>query len=79
MKGMYGGFGCGAGGYGWRNAQERGNPYPYCRCNPDLPSRRAIAVSSCSEEKYLRDMASMLQKRLDYINGRLAGKKEEKE
>ncbi|NMB36101.1 MAG: DUF5320 domain-containing protein [Firmicutes bacterium] len=42
------GFGGGRGfgrGFGFGAGWGRGNPYPFCRFNPALPSRRAMAAS----------------------------------
>ena len=92
MRGFGGGpgFGAGFGGYGpgpgfgpgagW----GKGNPYPFCRFNPSLPSRRAMAASmtgypmagnvdnfNFGEAEYLKNTAEYLQGQLDAINKRL--------
>lgn len=81
--GLGGGWGPGRGfglGAGW----GRGNPYPFCRFNPALPSRRAMAASMTgypvagnvagfgfSEAEYLKNTAEYLQGQLDTIQKQL--------
>lgn len=50
-----------------------GNPYPFCRFNPSLPSRRAMAfgIGEVNEAEILKKSAEYLQSELDTINKRL--------
>lgn len=47
----------------------RGNPYPFCRCNPALPARRA---GDKSEAEYLKSTAAYLKDQLDIVNSKLS-------
>ncbi len=76
-KNMIGQVFCGHGngqGYG------AGNPLPYCRHNPSLPSQRAMAmsamgnksVSGINEAEYLKSTAARLSAQLEAVNKRLS-------
>lgn len=71
----------GQGFYGSRNGQGYGpgNPLPYCRHNPSLPSRRAMAmagmgntsINGINEAEYLKNTAAWLNSQLEAVNKRL--------
>ena len=74
MRG-HGFFGHGNGqGYG------AGNPLPYCRHNPSLPSRRAMVmagignttINSINETEYLKSTAAWLNLQLEAVNKRIS-------
>ncbi len=76
-KNMNGQGFCGRGngqGYG------TGNPLPYCRNNPMLPSRRAMAMVGMgntslnvrNEAEYLKNTAAYLKTQLETVNKRLS-------
>lgn len=77
-RSLYGpGFGFGPGRGRMANL-GMGNPYPFCRFNPELPSRRAMlygvrdtAADSRMEVEYLKAAAEELKDQLDRVKTRL--------
>ena len=69
----------GQGFWGRRSGQGygQGNPLPYCRNNPMIPSRRAVAGMTASnlnvpnETEYLKNTAEYLKIQLNAVNKRL--------
>ncbi|WP_373000440.1 DUF5320 domain-containing protein [Lutispora sp.] len=64
----------------WNMGWHGPNPYPFCRCNPALPSRRAMSGYfgggiygnyQTNEVEYLKNTAEYLENQLDEINKRL--------
>ena len=72
----------GQGFYGNGNGQGygAGNPLPYCRHNPSLPSRRTMAMAGMGnanmngidETEYLKSTAAWLNSRLEAVNKRIS-------
>lgn len=70
----------GFGGSGYGRGYRAGNPNPYCRNNPSLPSRRAMAMkemgntvfNGLSESEYLKNTAIWLNSQLEAVNKRLS-------
>lgn len=56
-------------GLGRDAGYSRGNPYPFCRRNPELPARRADDIS---EVEYLKITAAYLEEQLDIVNEQLS-------
>ena len=60
---------------GWRGP----NPYPFCRCNPMMPSRRFVTGYfpggannyMTSEMEYLKNAAEDLKNQLEQVNKRI--------
>ena len=63
----------------WSMNGQGPNPYPFCRNNPSLPSRRAMRgyfprnmnSFSMNEAEYLKDSAKYLKDQLEAVNKRL--------
>ncbi|MCQ1528675.1 DUF5320 domain-containing protein [Lutispora saccharofermentans] len=64
---------------GWNMRGQGPNAYPFCRCNPSLPSRRAMRgycaedmnIFSMNEAEHLKSTAEYLKGQLDAVNKRL--------
>lgn len=70
-------------GHGFCGGGQRygaGNPFPYCRYNPSLPSRRAMSMGvtgntsmkGVNEINYLKNTAAWLNSQLEAVNKRLS-------
>ncbi|RCX17905.1 hypothetical protein DFR58_10673 [Anaerobacterium chartisolvens] len=72
--------GQGFGGHANCQGYGAGNPLPYCRHNPLLPSRRAMAmagmgnttINGINETEYLKSTAVWLNSQLEAVNKRIS-------
>jgi len=67
-------------GHGKGQGYGAGNPLPYCRHNPSLPSRRTMAMAGMgntnmndiNEIEHLKSTVAWLNSRLEAVNRRIS-------